>query len=146
LDKRLLIPVLAAIALIITIFVAWNIQPFIQSQDVYVGLETDKRTYAAGEKVKITFSLVNNKPSNISIPSLGYSFEISGPQGVVLIVTESHSSSEPVSVDASSETLVSTYVWDQRDMNGHQVSSGTYTIRVTLLDASYRGTAEIEIE
>jgi flagellar hook assembly protein FlgD len=146
LDKRLIIPVLAAIALIITIFVAWNIQPFVQSQEVYVGLETDKRTYVPGEKVKITFSLVNNKPSNISIPSLGYSLEVSGSKGVVLIVTESHSSSEPVSVDASSEILVSTYMWDQRDMNGNQVPSGTYTIRVTLLGASYHGTTEIEIK
>jgi flagellar hook assembly protein FlgD len=133
--------------MIVTILIVLNLKPFTESQNtVYMGLKTDKETYAPGEEVRITFSLINDKPNNISVPSLGYSLEISGPQGVVLIVTESHSSSEPVSVEASSQASVAAYIWNQKDMNGHQVPDGTYTIRVRLLDASYNGSTEIKIE
>jgi flagellar hook assembly protein FlgD len=133
--------------MIVTILLVLNLKPFTESQNtVYMGLKTDKETYAPGEEVRITFSLINDKPNNISVPSLGYSLEISGPQGVVLIVTESHSSSEPVSVEASSQASVAAYIWNQKDMNGHQVPDGTYTIRVRLLDASYNGSTEIKIE
>jgi flagellar hook assembly protein FlgD len=133
--------------MIVTILIVLNLKPFTESQNtVYMGLKTDKETYAPGEEVRITFSLINDKPNNISVPSLGYSLEISGPQGVVLIVTESHSSSEPVSVEASSQASVAAYMWNQKDMNGHQVPDGTYTIRVRLLDASYNGSTEIKIE
>jgi flagellar hook assembly protein FlgD len=118
-----------------------------ESRDVaYVELRTDKSSYSAGQEVKIAFSLVNDKPGNISLASLGYTLEISGSQGVVLIVTESHSSSEPVSVEASSQAFVGTFVWDQRDMKGNQVPQGDYTVRVHLLDASFQGATQIKIE
>jgi len=147
LDKRLIVPLLIAIIMIATIVVIVSLNPFIESREmVYVGLETDKGTYAPGEEVRIMFSLVNDKRGNITVPSLGYSLEITGTQGVVLIVTESHASSEPVSVDSSSQTLVGTYVWDQKDMKGHQVPNGVYTVSVYLLDASYHGVTEIKIE
>ena len=113
---------------------------------VYVKLETDKNVYTPGEKVRITFSLVNDQPGNISLSSLAYSLEITGPQGVVLIVTESRVGTEPVSVDASSQAMVGTYVWDQKDMNHRQVPNGVYTVRVSLLNAPYKGVATIKIE
>jgi hypothetical protein len=147
LDKRLIVPLLIAIIMIVTILLVLNLTPFMESREtVYVGLKTDKNTYAPGEEVRITFSLINDKPSNISVPSLGYSLEITGPQGAVLIITETRSSSEPVSVEASSQASVATYIWNQKDTNGQQVSNGTYTIRVHLLDASYNGVTEIKIE
>jgi len=147
LDKRLVVALLIAIIMTVTIVVIVGLNPFIESQEtVYVGLETDKSTYVPGEEVRITFSLINDKQGNVTVPSLGYSLEITGAQGVVLIVTESHASSEPVSVDSSSQALVGTYVWDQKDLKGHQVSNGVYTISVHLLDASYHGVTEIKIE
>ena len=147
LDNRLMIASVIGIIMIAVALVVFNSGPYVQSHDVaYVELRTDKSSYSAGQEVKIAFSLVNDKPGNISVASLGYTLEISGSQGVVLIVTESHSSSEPVSVEASSQAFVGTFVWNQRDMKGNQVPQGDYTIRVHLLDASFQGATEIKIE
>jgi len=143
----LIIPSVIAIIMIAVALVVFNMGPYMESRDVVrVELRTDKSSYPSGQEVKIAFSLVNDKPGNISVASLGYTLEISGSQGVVLIVTESHSSSEPVSVEASSQAFVGTFVWDQRDVKGNQVPQGDYTIRVHLLDASFQGATQIKIE
>jgi hypothetical protein len=148
LEKRLLIPVIIALVFVFLVVVfMWNSGGLIESkQSAFMSVETEKNKYKIGEKIKITLSIVNNNPNEISIPSLGYSLEITGSEGVVLLVTETRSGIEPVSIDASSETFVDIYEWDQKDVNGGQVPSGTYTIRVQLLEASLSSSTEIEIE
>lgn len=113
---------------------------------VHVRVETDKSTYDLGEEVQINITLVNDQGVEVSLSSLSYGLEISGPQGVVFLMNVHQTSQGPVRIEPFSQRFVGSYTWNQEDINKSQVPSGTYTIRVCLLDSTNCGTTTIKIQ
>jgi len=111
----------------------------------YLAVETKRGSYGSGEEIPIDVYFVNNGSSDTSLPSLSYGLEISGPQGTVLAKVESRASVGPVRVEPSYKVLITSFVWNQRDMNGDQVPPSTYTIRVNLLDSDCSGETAVRI-
>jgi hypothetical protein len=79
------------------------------------------------------------------LSSLSYGIEVSNPQGVVFIMTTHQTSQGPVHMAPFSEQFVGNCTWNQKDMNGNQVSTATYTIRICLLDSTICGSTTINI-
>ena len=116
------------------------------SERVYLAVETDRVSYSSGEEIRVDVYFMNGASTEISLPSLGYGLEISGPQGTVLAKVESRASLGPVHVKPFSKALVTSFVWDQRDMSGDQVPPSTYTMHVNLLESDYSGKTTVRIE
>jgi len=141
--ERSLTPVLMAISLGIGSFYVLSHQKN-ADRGAYLGVQTDKSSYNLGEEVQIVITCVNNQSVGVSLSSLSYGMEISNPQGVVFIMTMHQTSEGPVQIGAFSEQFVGNYTWNQRDMDGNQVPTGTYTIRVYLLDSTVCGQTVIQ--
>jgi len=114
--------------------------------EVYLTVETKSVSYSSGEEIRVEVYFVNGASTEISLPSLSYGLKISGPQGTVLAKVESRASLGPVRVEPSSKILVTSFIWDQRDVSGDQVPQGTYTIHVNLLDSNYSAETTVRIE
>lgn len=113
---------------------------------MYLTVETKSVSYSSGEEIRVEVYFVNGASTEISLPSLSYGLKISGPQGTVLAKVESRASLGPVRVEPSSKILVTSFIWDQRDVSGDQVPQGTYTIHVNLLDSNYSAETTVRIE
>lgn len=111
----------------------------------YLKVETDKSIYDIGEGVQINFTFVNDQGVEVSLPSLSYGLEISGPQGVVFIMTVHQTSQGPVRIEPFSQRFIGSYTWNQEDMNRNRVPRDTYTIQFCLLDSTTCGTTTIKI-
>lgn len=115
------------------------------SRGTYLRVVTDKTSYKVGDEVQIAITCVNDQNVGVTLSSLSYGIEVSNPQGVVFIMTTHQTSQGPVHMAPFSEQFVGNCTWNQKDMNGNQVSTATYTIRICLLDSTICGSTTINI-
>lgn len=98
----------------------------------------DRNTYCIGEDIQIQIYFVNDLRDEMSLPSLSYGLEISGPRGeIALSMMQVSATTGPINVKPYSELLIGSIVWNQKQSDGVQVPVGTYTIRANLIHALY---------
>jgi coenzyme F420-reducing hydrogenase beta subunit len=111
---------------------------------VSMRVETNKAEYVVGENVAISLYFVNGQDTAITVDTLSYQLEISGVD-FVFGMDRSEMREDTVTIPPSSERLIDSYTWDQKDFDGIQVSTGVYTICASLLDYVLEGETTFQI-
>jgi hypothetical protein len=98
-----------------------------------LAVETDRATYARGEPIRITTSITNTGSETVTLtiadscgPLLAY---VKNATGAFVFSSHAEASCSQAIVSvpiAPGETLTATFTWDQLDLEGREVSPGTY--------------------
>jgi hypothetical protein len=102
----------------------------------YIRVETDRDVYAIGEPAKITPVIVNESGDPATY-TMAYVVKVFDAEETVIWEREMVAYGK-ITIPACSEGKLDTFIWDQRDKAGNQISPGRYRIFIRLFEYRYR--------